>query len=174
MEKTDPQVQRHVYGPRHVAALLPAVTRAAFRHRSPAAAQVMADWAQIVGPALAAETAPRVLKSGTLTIACNGPIALELSHLADQLRARINAHFGRQIVTALRFTQTLGPTDAIPAPTTAPPDHAAVRAAHAAVAELPEGGLKAALAALGALVLAAPPVEKSASDAPSTQRPKKR
>ena len=34
---------RHVYGPRPVGVLVPAVTREAFRKRSPAAAQVMAD-----------------------------------------------------------------------------------------------------------------------------------
>ncbi len=53
--------RRHVYGPRPVAALLPGLTRAAFRRRSPATAQVLADWGNIVGPALAAVTLPRRL-----------------------------------------------------------------------------------------------------------------
>ena len=38
-------------------ALVPALVRPAFRKRSPAAAQVMADWDQIVGPALAGRMA---------------------------------------------------------------------------------------------------------------------
>ena len=64
---------RHVYGPRSVGAVLPPIVRPAFRRRSPAAAQVLADWEAIVGPALAAATTPRKLFSGTLAIACAGP-----------------------------------------------------------------------------------------------------
>ena len=40
--------------PRPVGALVPGLTRAAFRRRAPSATQVLADWATIVGPALAA------------------------------------------------------------------------------------------------------------------------
>ena len=99
------QDQRHVYGPRHIGALVPAVARPAFRKRAPAAAQLMADWPAIVGPALAAVTVPRRFASGTLSIACSGPIALELQHLAGELMARINAQLGRVTVTRLRFLQ---------------------------------------------------------------------
>ena len=98
--------ERHVYGPRPVSALMPRLTRPAFRRRSPATAQVLADWAAIVGPAIAAVTTPRRLSAGTLTIACAGPIAMELQHLAGEVIARINAHLGSQVVTALRFVQT--------------------------------------------------------------------
>ncbi len=161
------RTERHVYGPRHVAALMPGVTRAAFRRRAPATAQVMADWADIVGPALAATTTPRNLSSGTLTIACAGPVAMELAHLSDELRGRINAHLGRQTVLRLRFVQTL-PTPLAAAPTAAPPPRAAARAAKA-VADLPDGPLKEALAALGALVLGARPDQKSTDRTPSTR-----
>lgn len=133
---------RHVYGPRPIGALVPGITRPAFRTRSPAAAQVMADWAEIVGPALAATTVPRRLVSGTLTLACAGPVALELQHLAGQLIERINAHAGRVVVQRLRFVQ-----DAVPAGPPAP-----VRgpnAAPVAVPGLPDGPLRDALAALG-------------------------
>jgi hypothetical protein len=150
--------ERHVYGPRHVAALVPGVTAAAFRRRAPAAAQIMADWASIVGPALAAVTTPRGLSSGTLTIACAGPVAMELAHLADQVAGRINSHLGRQTVTRLRFVQTLPPPLAQPhVPAALPRD--AARAAQA-VAGLPDGPLKDALAGLGALVLAGRPAQK--------------
>ena len=73
--------ERHVYGPRPVGALMPRLTRPAFRRRAPATAQVLADWSAIVGPAIAAVTTPRRLAAGTLTIACAGPIAMELQHL---------------------------------------------------------------------------------------------
>jgi hypothetical protein len=168
--------ERHVYGPRQVAALMPMVPRAASRRRAPAAAQIMIDWPAIVGPALAAITAPRGLSAGRLTIACAGPVAMELAHLSDELRGRINGHLGKPLVTALRFVQTLdAPRPAAPPPP--PPARAFARAADA-VADLPEGGLKAALAALGALVLAAEPDNKSAANAPkpspSTRLPEKR
>jgi hypothetical protein len=157
---------RHVYGPRHVAALVPRVTAAAFRRRAPAAAQIMADWAAIVGPALAAVTTPRGLSAGTLTIACAGPVAMELAHLSDQLSARINGHVGRQTVTRLRFVQTIQPALAQPR-VAAPPPQDVARAA-AAVADMPDGPLKDALASLGALVLASRPAQKPTVRGPST------
>lgn len=142
---------RHVYGPRPVSAVLPALTRAAFRRRSPAAAQIMADWPSIIGPALAAVTTPRRLAAGTLTLACTGPIATELQHLTTELIARINAHLGTPTVRALRFVQTAPP----PAPPPSAPriTAAATEAAEVAVAALPSGELRDALAALGRAVL---------------------
>lgn len=146
---------RHVYGPRPLGALVPALTRPAFRRVSPAAAQVMADWSDIVGPALAAVTTPHRMTSGQLTIACSGPIAMELQHLANELIDRINTHLGSQTVKRLRFVQTLPPPrqPAVCAP--APPSAAQRRQAEAAVSQLPPGGLRDALAALGAAVLRA-------------------
>ena len=110
--------ERFVYGPRPVGALMPRLTRAAFRRRSPATAQVMADWPAIVGPAIATVTTPRRLAAGSLTIACAGPIAMELQHLAGEVIARINAHLGSQAVATLRFVQTpelLAPLDCLDA-----------------------------------------------------------
>lgn len=146
---------RHVYGPRSIGALVPGLTRPAFRRISPAAAQVMADWSAIIGPALAAVTTPMRLASGQLTIACSGPIAMELQHLAAELIARINTHLGSSTVQRLRFVQTLPPPRQPDAPPSAPPGAALVRQAEAAVCGLPQGELRAALASLGASVLAA-------------------
>jgi hypothetical protein len=160
--------ERHVYGPRHLAALMPIVTRPAFRRRSPATAQVMADWPVIVGPALAAVTTPRGLSAGTLTIACAGPIAMELTHLADELRARINTHLGSATVTRLRFVQTVQPLTAAPPAVAAPPP-ATARAARA-VSALPDGPVKDALAGLGALVLAGTEAEIPPAPAPRHER----
>ena len=141
-----------VYGSRPVGALLPKVVRPAFRKMNPAAAQVMADWAAIVGPMLAGVSTPRRLSAGTLTIACAGPIAIELQHLAGEVMARINAHLGSSVVTALRFVQILEPVaPRIAAPS--PPDPAKLAAVESAVANLPEGELRGALAALGRAML---------------------
>jgi len=142
---------RHVYGPRAVSALMPALTRPAFRHRAPAATQVLADWAAIVGPALASVTSPRRLHGGTLAIACGGPVAMELQHLAPELLARINAHLGRSVVERLRFVQDLAAPP--PPPLVPQPSPAATEAAEKAVSDLPPGELRDALAALGRAVL---------------------
>ncbi len=139
---------RHVYGPRPLGAVMPRLVRAAFRKRSPATAQVIADWETIVGPRLAAEVAPRRLAAGTLTLACAGPVALELQHLAPALMERINAQLGRAVVQRLRFVQDPARR---PPPPSRPPANLA--AAERAVAGLPEGPVRDALLALGRAVL---------------------
>jgi len=100
---------RHVYGPRAVGTLLPGLTRAAFKARAPSAAQIMTDWPMMVGPALAAVTAPRRLQGGTLLIGCAGPVAMELQHLAPEIIQRLNAAVGRDAVQRLRFVQDFRP-----------------------------------------------------------------
>lgn len=143
------EVQRRAYGPRAVGALLPAITRPAFRKRSPAAAQLMADWGNIVGPALAAVTVPRRLTGGRLAIACAGPVAMELQHLAPELIARINTHVGQALVAELRFTQdhTARPESHPTIPARVPPQVA--KAVDNQLADLADGPLRDALAALG-------------------------
>ncbi len=143
---------RHVYGPRPVGALVPAISRAAFRRHSAASAKVMADWAEIIGPALGALTLPRRLSAGTLTIACAGPLALELQHLANELIARINMHLGGAPVQRLRFVQ-VPMADAVPAEAPAIPQEARA-AAEQAVADLPDGALRDSLVALGSRIIA--------------------
>jgi len=142
---------RHVYGPRPLGALVPPLTRVAFRSHSSAATQIMIDWASIIGPAMAAVTQPRRLSDGTLTIACSGPIAMELQHLALEVVSRINTHLGRPVVRSLRFVQVGAFARPTPPPPAPPP---AIAAAEAAVAQLPEGPLRDALLGLGSAVLA--------------------
>ena len=86
-------------------ALIPQLTRPVFRKKSPAGAMLMADWPEVVGPALAAVTRPKRVTGGTLTIGCVGPVAMELTHLAPELIARINAQLGKPLVERLRFVQ---------------------------------------------------------------------
>ncbi len=137
--------KRHVWGPRPVGALVPALTRPAFRGRSPAAAQLLSDWPAVVGPALAAVTQPRRLSGTTLTLACSGPIAMELQHMSGELIARINGHLGRAAVARLRFVQQMlpGPAADVAAVPAGPPRR---------VPGLPPGPLHDALAMLGQAV----------------------
>ena len=140
---------RYVYGARQVGALIPALVRPAFRRRSPATAQVLADWVAIVGPAIAAVTVPRKLFAGTLAIGCSGPMALELQHLSGELISRINLYLGQVAVTRLRFVQD---HLAVVKPRPSPRPQA-VAEARAAVAGLPKDDLRDALEALGRAVL---------------------
>jgi len=141
---------RHVYGPRPVGALLPALTRPAFGRNAPASAQLLLDWPAIVGPALARVTEPRRLSAGTLTIACSGPVAMELQHMAVEVIHRINAHLGKATVRSLRFMQvaTQGTLAARPLPSPR-----AVAKAEAAVGDMPPGPLRDVLVSLGSILL---------------------
>lgn len=142
----DDDARRFPGAPLPLGALIPSITRPAFRKKSPAGAQILADWAQIVGPALAEATSPLRLTAGTLTLACSGPVAMELQHLAPELIGRINGQLGRAVVERLRFVQQAragAPRPAAPRPASAPaPVPASVRDRLAA---LPEGELRLAL-----------------------------
>lgn len=144
------QDKRYVAGPRALGAVLPAITRPAFRKRSPAAATLMADWPQIVGPAIAAAAAPVRFSSGTLTLAAAGPVALELQHLAPELIARLNGHLGRVLIERLRFAPPVAPAARQPAPPARPPRAAGFAEAQAEPGDLPDGPVGEALRSLHA------------------------
>jgi hypothetical protein len=141
---------RYVYGPRGLGSLVPNVARQTFRKHNPASAQVLADWEIIVGPKVASMTVPRRLDRGVLTIACAGPAAMDLHYMGIELINRINTHLGGQPVHSLKFTQAGMPPKAAPV-RPSPPE--AIPEAEAAVAGLPDGELKSALAALGRVVI---------------------
>ncbi len=121
--------------------MLAPVTRPAFKRRAPAAAAILADWASLAGPDLAARAAPVKFAGGTLTLACAGPAALELQMLSPQIIARLNLGLGHNMVERLRFTQQT-PGVAVGAP--APRPLAPVPRPE----NLPEGALGDALARL--------------------------
>ena len=129
---------------RSLAALLPHISRPVFRKQSPAAIQVMTDWPDIVGPHLAGMTVPRRLSAGTLTVACRGPVAMELQHLAPTVIARINATCGQGVVKRLKMVQDLTAAPRMPtaAPRRPPPPPVQID-------DMPDGPLKDALSRLG-------------------------
>jgi hypothetical protein len=141
----DDEARRFAGGPRPIGALVPRLTRPAFRRRNPAGALLLADWPAVVGPALAAVTVPKRLSAGTLVLGCAGPVAIELSHLAPELIARINGHLGRAAVERLRFVQ-LAMAPAPPRPR--PPAAVLPGRVTAAIGEVPGEELRAALAKL--------------------------
>jgi hypothetical protein len=141
---------RFVYGPRPLGSLVPGITRQTYRKRNPASAQIVADWEIIVGPKVASMTVPRRLDRGVLTIACAGPAAMDLHYMGVEVINRINTHLGGQPVHSLKFTQAGMPRQP-PSNQPAPPE--AILEAEAAVTDLPDGDLKAALTALGQVVI---------------------
>jgi hypothetical protein len=141
---------RFVYGPRPMGSLVPAITRQTYRKHNPASAKIVADWDIIVGPKVASMTVPRRLDRGVLTIACAGPAAMDLHYMGVEVINRINTHLGGQPVHSLKFTQAGMPRKTLPN-AVAPPE--AILEAEAAVADLPDGELKSALAALGRVVI---------------------
>lgn len=144
-------------GPRWLGAIVPRVTKPAFRRGSPAAAGLMADWPGVIGPALAAVTRPVKLSRppknadgtpgpATLTIRCAGPVALELQHMAPQVMARINQSVGFPLVCALRFERG----SVLPPPRPAARPAPAAPASEKGLEAIQDEGLRAALAALRA------------------------
>jgi hypothetical protein len=143
--------ERFVYGPRALGSLVPNVTRNTFRKRNPASAQIIADWEIIVGPKVASVTMPLRLDRGVLTVfACSGAAATELQYVGIEVINRVNTHLGSQQVHSLKPTQAGTPRRPPPV-RRAPPE--AIQEAEAAVADLPDGDLKSALAALGRVVI---------------------
>jgi hypothetical protein len=142
--------QRFHGGPRLLGALLPKLTRPVLKKRAPATAALLADWGQIMGPALAAVTVPQRLTGTTLTIGCAGPVAMELAHLAPQVMERINQHLGRQAVGQLKFVQAVIPGRPAPARRLRPAAKALPAAVAAELGGVGDEALRAALAKLGA------------------------
>jgi len=126
-----------------LAQLLPSITRPAFRARTPAGAELMADWAAIVGPRLAEQTVPQKLSRGQLTITCSGPVGMELQHAAAVLIERINTRAGNRVVERLRFVHAAVAPRAVSLPEQIAP-------APKPVEGMQPGPLNDALASLGA------------------------
>lgn len=140
----------------------------ALRRQGFGEAEIVTDWPQIVGARLAAVSAPARLvwpptppraapqeaRPATLCVRVEGAFAIEMQHLAPIIMERVNARLGWRCVARLQLLQ--GP---LPRPRAAPARPPQPTAAETARAQaLAEGvdaqGLRAALARLGAHVLA--------------------
>lgn len=66
-------------------------------------AELAGAWTQIVGPRLAAETAPASLEGGVLTVsATDGPWGMQARFLDEQIRLKANEALGSEVVSAVR------------------------------------------------------------------------
>lgn len=90
------------YGTKQIGAFVTQVTQPAFKKKSPILVRLALNWADFVGPHLGQQTEPRRLSAGTLTLACAGPVAMELQHQTVQLLERINTACGLRGVHAIQ------------------------------------------------------------------------
>lgn len=68
------------------------------------------SWESVVGERLAADTAPKGLERGILTIeATSGAWGTQVGFLAKEITARANEVLGEAAVTDIRVTVSLGP-----------------------------------------------------------------
>lgn len=129
-------------------------------------AELIANWAAIVGDELAAVTGPQRVRwpasgqaqegrgrGGTLVIGAEAGHAIELQHLSERIIERINGYYGYEAITALKIRQTRVKQHPRPAPrpTEVPPEKAEDLDSHLqTIADQP---LRAALERLGRGVL---------------------
>lgn len=152
-----------------VGSFVPNLTRKAFEKYGFSAATLITDWPVIVGAEVAAWTAPERLKwprdagdgldeagntqrgrsGATLVLRVDQGRALDVQYKSRQLIERINAYFGYGAICSLRIVQ--GPVER--AGRSAPPK-AALQPLTREVAGIEHEPLRAALARLGAAVVA--------------------
>ena len=119
--------------------------------------RLKAEWAAMVGEELAATTWPAALgRDGALKLRVASSIALDLQHRAPLVIERINLYFGREAVVRLVLVQGPLPFPALPRPAPqAPLSAAEAKTLDSRLAAIADPELRAALARLGQLVLAA-------------------
>jgi hypothetical protein len=151
-------------GIRAIAAEVPRVAKAALGKRGFGEAQLVTQWDAVIGPELASKLSPDRLsfargerRDGVLRLRVPSAFAVEAQHLEPMILERINGFFGYRAVARIQLVQ--GPParrpDAPPRPR--PLDPAEERAIAARVAAVPDEGLRAALARLGAAILGSRP-----------------
>ena len=153
--------RRRGFGLQAIARTLPKVTAKVLGRRGFAEADLLSNWAGIVGRDIAAHCAPRKLSrarrgaggDGELTLRVEAGFALELQHLEPQLLERINSHFGYRAVGRLRLLQAPARAPEAPKPRAAKPAPAEEAALEARLADVEDAELRAALGRFGQAVL---------------------
>ncbi len=137
--------------------LAPLLARAA-RRRGFTEASLLFDWEKVVGPELAGRCMPdRIerISGGTLVLRAGSGAALELQHAAPQIVERVNAYFGRRVISRLRFLRAPVPqrTPSSSPPSRPEPSPERIRELERATAAINPEGLRRALVELGRAVM---------------------
>lgn len=140
-------------GARMIGALLPGLTRAAFRKKSPLFIRLIMDWENFVGATLAQQSEPCRLRPGVLTVRCCGPVAVEIQYAAPRILESINTACGLEGETRLIQLKLVQDKTIHKEQSGSPPkSHKNIRPVN--VEGVEEGPLKEALARLGGQISA--------------------
>lgn len=159
--------ERRIGRPVGLAAPLSKATRAALRRHGFAAGDILSHWREIVGDTLAAQTCPEKLSfaaaegGGTLRVRVDGPLGIELQHLAPLVIERINTYYGHRAVARMKLVQgpVAPPASPPPPPRLRPLSPSEERTLDGCVEATADPELREALRALGRRVLADWPEE---------------
>jgi hypothetical protein len=156
-------LERRRGGLRALAGEVPRIAAPVLGKRGFAGAQLVAEWASVVGPALADKISPDRLnfprgerRDGTLRLRVAAGMALDVQHCSPLILERINGFFGYRAVARLVLVQGPPVRSPRPAPPRPRPLTAAERAAldhRLAAIAAPE--LREALRRLGESVIGA-------------------
>ncbi len=162
------QPPRRFRGFRQAASLVAEPIRHAAEGRGFAVARLLTNWAEIVGPEVAARARPFKIshsRSGfgaTLTLLTTGAAAPLIEMQLPRIRDRVNACYGYNAISRILLTQTAptgfaeGRAQFAAAPKSAPsaPDPETRRAAEGLAAGITDPALQAAVTRLAVLKLA--------------------
>ena len=153
--------------PRPLSDFAGAAMNAALKAQGFASAEIVARWADIAGPEIAAHSEPvkinwpRAMAAGpladeapepaTLVLRVEGPAAIEIQHLSTVILERVNRFFGWRAIGRIALRQApLKHREVRKRPP--PPDPAAMARIAAALPQIEDEDLRQALARLGAAV----------------------
>lgn len=136
----------------------------ALRRQGFASTELIARWAEIAGPEIAAHSEPAKIswpraregdeaspEPATLMLRVEGPAAVEIQHLSGVILDRVNRFFGWQAIGHIALRQAPLNRRRKPAPPP-PPDPAVEKRIAESLPQIDDEPLRAALARLGAAV----------------------
>jgi hypothetical protein len=148
--------------PRPLSDFLGATLSDTLKSQGFASAEIIARWADIAGPEIAAHSEPMKItwprrsddetaEPATLVLRVEGPAALEIQHLSAVILERINRFFGWQAIGRIALRQAPLRRREKPAPPP-PPDPAEAARIAEGLPAIEDENLRQALARLGAAI----------------------
>jgi hypothetical protein len=148
--------------PRPLSDLLGSTLSGAFKQQGFASSEILARWADIVGPEIAAHSEPMKInwprpvgektpEPATLVLRVEGPAALEIQHMSAVILERVNRFFGWQAIGRITLRQApLRRRE--PRRTPLPPDPELTARIAESLPQVEDDDLRLALARLGAAI----------------------
>jgi len=148
--------------PRSLSEFTAATLNESLKTQGFASAEIIARWADIAGPEIAAHSEPMKIawppamaeespEPATLVLRVEGPAALEIQHLTALILERVNRFFGWQAIGRIALRQAPLRRREPPAPPRTPDPETAARIA-ASLPAVEDEDLRQALARLGAAI----------------------